>query len=353
MELGIFQKRIKNNKIYSMIVPFIMMWLIWAGNTSNADYRLYQNIFNYMRSTGDKSYGGVEIGFGRLMWFCGEIGLDYQGFIFLVSFLCLLLYTWAFFRLTKFPNIIFLLYFFFPFFLDVMQLRNALASAIVANAIPFLIDKKNFKFIALVIFSSFFHTTMLFYLCLLLVNLSLKNLRSITICGTLCLIFSVKKILPLLLNFLPSGHKYVVYLQGNTLRTQILYILYFMIYIFIVEFIVREFKQMKTIGILRIDYNTENRTILFAQKSSYVLLLLLPLLLIDSDFFRLFRNVFFIFNICLMTILKNGVYIKNVKYFLVNFFAVLFVLLTGINYLYAYQFKNLVLEIFRSNIFLN
>ena len=145
------------------------MWVLYGWNTGNADYMNY-NIAYYYNAVSNINWS-KEVGFQLLCKLFYKFGLQYNQFLVIISIIGLLLITSTVRRYTK--NVAFILatYFIFPFMLDVVQVRNFMAMAIVVFALRFLIERKKWgevKYIILVMFASTIHYIALFYFLFLL-----------------------------------------------------------------------------------------------------------------------------------------------------------------------------------------
>lgn len=347
------KNEISNLQKLILFIIMIFLWIIWAGNTSNVDYRNYSNIYNTMGNLNLDSWGGVEVGFNFLFRMGNSIGLTYQQFVMVISFIALLLFAVSFCRISKYPGYLAIGYSFFPFLLDVMQMRNAIAAAIVANAIPYLIKKNYIKYTVLILAATLFHTTSLYYLLFLGVIFSKKIIAVISISISLVGVVVGLPFLRWIINYLPSGAKYVVYLEGNSLINRMLYMVFLISFVIISEFLVYKYKYLflnKDDKLKEVNIRSRNY-FEFISKYFYILLLLLPLLMIDSDFFRLFRNVFFVFINTLIILMQSKVFFK--QKLALEFVSFLFPIVVGVNYLYWYQWDSLVIEILTNNFFFN
>lgn len=338
---------IRQNVLF--IVLFFLMWTLWGFNTSNADYLNYEQIYNYMGYKSLSSYGGVELGFGRLMYIVNQLGINYQGFLKILSFICLILYGISFKRLSDKPGYLFIMYLYFPFFLDIMQIRNALAAAIVVNALPYILKKKYIIFTIIIIIASFFHTTSLFYLLLLLTQLDLKKVRYISFIGSLVVMPIVIYFKDIFLNMLRDGQKYIIYFRGNSVRAQLLYFLFMIIFILICSKLEKNTIALRRFNGVDIENDYFYKVISFLHKTSYIMMFLLPLLWLDSDFFRLFRNIIILFYVAVIDQFNTKTFIK--KYIIFDVASVIFIILVGINYLYYYQWDSLFIEVLKNNLF--
>lgn len=335
------------NMIMTILVVFIM-WLMFAGNTYNPDYENFSNIYNTFTRIGITSYSGVEAGFSFLMRFLGSLGLSYQSFLFVIATIFLTVITMVTFYFSRNPFISLLLYIYFPFMLDIVQIRNSLAYACVLCGLIFLLNEKYLVFTFFVILASLFHITSLFYLCFLIIKLDLQKIFRYIVSITLLLIVFRTFFIKYLLGLLPFGQKYLVYLDGISLFSLLLYI------VLIIANILVNFFIYKRMLILKNKTKIERKTIkiaLLTLKISIILLLAIPFLSFSSDFFRLYRNMIPLFLFNLTNYFSIKVYIKRGYSFLVDIITFLLFILTGYYFLYLFEFEHIVLNVFRYNIF--
>lgn len=157
----------KKSKILFVII-FVFMWVLFGFNYSNADFPMYQNLYNIPLSefTFLKSEGGYSL----LMYLGKLLGLSFQQFFIVLSGIILLLVFRFFYIFSSFPALAALCFFCFLFPLQYVILRNFLAFAIVLQG--FILVLKNnqhsaIKFIFLVILAATIHISSLFYLVFL------------------------------------------------------------------------------------------------------------------------------------------------------------------------------------------
>nr|WP_167792073.1 EpsG family protein [Soehngenia longivitae] len=115
--ITIFQSIIKiSRKKSSYIILLIMMLVISMGNYFNADYLVYERMYN------NAEYSRLEPVFSLLMALGRTIGLSYHQFavmVILIGFIIIL----SSIKNKNITNYVLLAYLFYPFLLDVTQIR--------------------------------------------------------------------------------------------------------------------------------------------------------------------------------------------------------------------------------------
>lgn len=274
---------ISNNILFFML--FLITWIIFGGNSDNADYQNYNAIYDFIKNNG--SYSAVESGFEIICILFIKLGFDYQNFLVVYSFIGLLLVQSTVRKLTKNHNVVWLLYFVFPFLLDVVQIRNFMSMSIIVFAIRFLLEKKHlniFKFIVLVLLASTFHVSSLFYLLLLLTKFSSKTIAYLTIVISLIIQLVLKTNSAILMYFL-NINKLETYLSSST---SFIGVLFFLIYL-IINLIFLILVQ-KAATNFQLEKN-KIKVINLILKINIIMLISYNFLIYDADFIRLQRNL--------------------------------------------------------------
>lgn len=149
-----------------LIIPCLLFLIIYSGGILDIpDYNVYNNIYNY-------SSNGIwtkDIGFGALVFALRKIGLSaYQcRLMYAVIGITVLMLSVRKFLDRKGQYLFLILYFVYPYFLDVIQVRNFLAMVFMTLAVSFLLDntKKNtFLFGIFMLVSASLQKTLLFYI---------------------------------------------------------------------------------------------------------------------------------------------------------------------------------------------
>lgn len=182
--INIIEKRNKKTFLLSLSI----MWIIITYITNNADEGIY--ISHYYNSADWKM--STEILFQLLNTLCNKIGLSFIQYKGVLAFIYITLIGTTVWRLSKYPNFVLILFFFYPFTLNVSQLRFALASAVFVYGYRYLlldncdykvkwinISNNDLKFIITVVIATLIHTVALYWAFLILI-------KKLTIRKTIC-----------------------------------------------------------------------------------------------------------------------------------------------------------------------
>lgn len=149
-----------------LIIPCLLFLIIYSGGILDIpDYTVYDRIYNY-------SSNGIwtkDIGFGAFVFALRKIGLSaYQcRLMYAVIGITVLMLSVRKFLDRKGQYLFLILYFIYPFFLDVIQVRNFLAMVFMTLAMSFLADntkKSTFLFWVFMLVSASLQKTLLFYI---------------------------------------------------------------------------------------------------------------------------------------------------------------------------------------------
>lgn len=172
-----------------LLIP--VMWAMFGANYSNADYANYLAIYELQEQ--GVIFDTSQIGFISLMSLSSTLGLSYNGFLTIVSFMGILLIYSTISKYTEKPNFVFALYFIHPFFLDIVQVKHFLAMSIIVFSVRFLIENRitsTYKYIAGILIASSIHFIALFFLPLAFIKkINIKILVIFIITSSLGLLF--------------------------------------------------------------------------------------------------------------------------------------------------------------------
>ncbi len=162
----------------AFILLLLFIWIVFAFNSNNPDYRIYNNWYDSTRQYGVMNR--FELGFSYLMFFSVKLGLSYQQFNVFVATVGLFLIGISLYKYCRYPFLTLCLYSLYPFVFDVVQIRNFLAEAIILFAIRYLIEfniKNLIKYIGFCAIAMLFHVSSAFYLLFLVAYI--KNYATI------------------------------------------------------------------------------------------------------------------------------------------------------------------------------
>lgn len=335
------------------LFAFLFMWILFGWNTGNADYFNYQHIYKSIDLYG--RYKGVEFGYEFVCRIAVAIGLSYNGFLVFYSFIGLSLITSTARKYTNNLSFVFVLYFIYPFLLDIVQIRNFMSMAIIIYATRYLVadTKKDYiKYIIFVILASTFHVSAFFYMIFLLVRIkSRKKLTYVTL-AILIIGVPLTSLLPYIVNTLHM-ERYSIYLSFSTsFYAKVLFVVYLGTSIALTYYGYRGIRKKKyQLELHELDTKIENQ-IEFAEvvmKINIVILVVYVFILIDVDFIRLYRNIlplnYILFS---MTKPKNKI-TKSAKKFVHSWCVFAFVTLSSFAFIFLRTYQGVVYAIFKNN----
>lgn len=181
---------IKKNSKFFFFSMLILLWIICSFTTGNADESLYISRYNEYLNWAGKT----ELIYFYFIVFLNKLHIPYIGFKMISSFIEISLIGYTVFKHSKSPNIVLVLYFIFPFMIDVAQMRNALATAVMIFGSGFIlnniesehksnkINMNDIKFVICILIATFIHTASLIWIILLIAEkLNIKKTIFFTI----------------------------------------------------------------------------------------------------------------------------------------------------------------------------
>ncbi|TRY16686.1 hypothetical protein FOJ82_14930 [Tessaracoccus rhinocerotis] len=148
--------------------------LLFAGNMTNPDYAGYQYQYELQANSFQLGDSYFEPGFRNLMLMAVHLGLTYAQFVTAVAIIGILLIHRTLARMPGAANYVYPLYLLFPFFLDVIQVRNFLVVALLVYATGLIVTMKGRKavlvFGALIIVAGSMHALAFLYAPLVLLR---------------------------------------------------------------------------------------------------------------------------------------------------------------------------------------
>lgn len=143
-----------------------------GANTQNPDIQAYIIAFNPDRISSD-------FGYSILVLFFDFMGFDYESFRLIISAFGIILIHQTVKKFLKNQSPFYLLYFIYPFLIDIVQVRNFLVMSLLIYSTPYLLTGKNkdyFKFIFSILIASTIQLTAIVYLPIIFVAKAKKNI---------------------------------------------------------------------------------------------------------------------------------------------------------------------------------
>lgn len=230
-----------SNKILSGVL-LLIMWIIMAFNTQNADYYAYSVLYNGIAQFGmDFSSDSIEPGFRAVMYVCTFISSQYQIFLLIISTVLLsaLLYVIRLFTTNVF--LVLFLFFIFGFTSQAIQVRMFSALIFILLAFYHLTklrgSKAIFKYIFFILVAGLFHNLAYFYLPFFIVKINKKITGYVTILSLLLFSIGQSYISSIFINT-----KYDAYFDRNS--TSISHVVMFALFFSANLFLVHKLSKM-------------------------------------------------------------------------------------------------------------
>jgi hypothetical protein len=322
----------------------ILMCILFSGNQSSADYENYYHLYEVIFNGGagfQTSQVGLVLLFELSSWF----GLNYNQFLIFASFSGMLLLSITINKYSKKTNLVYLLYFIYPFLLDVVQIKHFLAMTIIVFTLSFLLsDKKSakLKFTLGVLIAATIHYVALIFLPLFFVTKrSLKQVYFIALCGA-CMLFLADKFLPLdtIMQSFMGNDRVNDYFNN---RPSWGFFLPILIQATMLSFIffARRLLLLKNKNTIYVD---------LIYKINIYLLILIPLYMINANFERAFR-ILFVPNFIVLSIFFYESNLRN--RWVITGTLLAYVLFLFMTYIYIPNRTSVFEPIFNNNIFFN
>ncbi|GEM_PF-1891993 len=334
----------------------IFMWMFFAGNRGNADYENYLVYYNFysLHIFDGVWYSDLEKGFSLLMKLSNFFNLTYSQFLGIYSFIALFLISNSILKYSKLRFITLLLYFSYQFFLDSVQIRNFMLLAIFLFSLRFLVDwysndKKSslVKYVLLVIISSQFHITGLFFILpVFFKRIKLKKMFYIVTTITIFM-FSIKNYILSYFSSALTDTRYSSYLEEPTTFAGSLLII---VYVTVGLYIIKQLHER----ILEESISINN--IVFSEltiKFNILLILTIFLFSIRPDFIRIDRNILVLNYIVLTLCLKPFVISLKPKHLISSALFMVFFMASTYAFLWFSNIEGVIKPLFENNIYFN
>lgn len=280
----------KEQKILSFALMFLA-WILFWGNNNNPDYEVYLSIYN---SNGEYTTNSLEIGFIVLVKFFNLINFNYEMFLMTISFLAFYLIHTTVRKLTTNYNYVYSLYFLFPLFIDIVQIRNFLMMAIFIYATRFLLENKKIKYLITILLASTFQMSAIALLPFVFINNKGMNFFGriiflVSISSSIIILMNGKKI-PYIDNLIDFSQSEKLSLYFET-TTNYGFVLYWFLQIISFALIVLSRKLYLKYENVNIENSIKMKYINLVYWINVFSFMYLPFYLLNSNFSRLLRNL--------------------------------------------------------------
>lgn len=325
-----------------VLMTYFILLVLMSLNNGGPDLL---NYYNDYYSSGIGVHNISEYGHYILNRFFCNIGFDFFTYRIVVSFICMLLLhkTFSYFKVNE--NGVLSFYMIYVFFMDVIQIRNFIMEAIIIFSLRYLLVDKKFntiKYIVCVLIASLFHRISPIYLMLLIVKFRMSiKIYVIGLIGSILLfiVFAFNRdILSNIMQFIAT--KLGATTSYSFTVTRLSFIPFAIIYYFEIFLMMIYFKKR--------DYKL--KTVQKISKICIIMSFALPLILINLNFYRLFRNLGIIKYIACMMILDNRRKLNAKSFIVYNAILLLTVCLFVVDCVLVNDFNDIVMPIFKNNL---
>lgn len=155
------------NKIAYMFASGVLM-LIAIFHVNDSDYLAYINIYQRILDNFDIVSFREEVGFLLVLKGLSFVFDEYFGAAAAIYFISISITCWFIYRYSTNPCLSLVLYAFYPFFYDIVQIRNLLGFSLILLAIHFMFtNKRNIAWL-LSLAAIFVHIGMIIYVAIIL-----------------------------------------------------------------------------------------------------------------------------------------------------------------------------------------
>lgn len=316
MVLSLADTKAVNSKVISDVVYFsfaIFMFILFSFGYENADIHNYQELYNNLSLGGD-GYITSQIGLVILMKLFISFGLSYHAMLSLIFVVSITLLTLTIRKYSLSYNLTLILYFIFPFFLDVVQIKQFFAMSVVVYALKYIYEKESILkwTLCIVVAFSFHYSAIFFFPIMFIRNYNTKKILKFSI--FLCVISFTMVYLNLIQRFiLPIFGELRVsaYIKNGPQFGFILLVL-IQVSISLVSYFSIEWLKNR---------HVENGYFRAVQLANIYAINIIPLYAINGNFERIFRMLYIPNYIIICTLLMVIGYKKRV-------FAQLFVVIS-------------------------
>lgn len=286
----------------------LYMWLLFGWSYGNADWNIYTNRYNNFEELSSRT----EWLFTTLVRGGHFLGMEYRGFLIVISGVCLLLLAKTMIDLSSEPGLILSLYAIFCFPMDITQVRFFIAFSVVCFGFRYLFKYKEkkekkllIKWIITVVVACNIHLlTILIFVLLIPVFFKRKVTIIVTVAVNVVFILASSlssKVFELIALFLGEGKASLVMTQASKYdAAKVSYVWFKTMFIFagflVVYFCIMYFfkKYDKRYGIaLEADKKILDSQLAFTMDCNIIILVIIGLITVTTDFYRIQQIVVF------------------------------------------------------------
>ncbi len=285
--IGMISKRSKC--IY--FLQFCWMWILmsFCENIYRFDYQNYLMKF-YNSGINQITIINSEFGYTLLNKFFYMIGMNFEQTNMIFNLFILSLIAYSIPKYTTYITVPSSLYLIYPLFINGVQIRNSLSSAIIIFSIQFLLEsdlKSTIKFIVCVLLATTLHTTSIVYVLLVVAKyFNISKIRKIT-AVLMFSIYIIQQVFSFWLQILFGEQRYIEKFAIKNTISETLFMIVWQLSLLISIILIKRKKNKSFLY----NSNANNRYDELVIKVNVLMLIIMPLYYLDFSVERLVRNL--------------------------------------------------------------
>ncbi len=279
--------------------------ILMAGNIFNLDYNGYKYFYNNAIDYGEMAYQYLT----RIFY---TLGFSYQEFKSTSSIIFLLWLAYLLYKMA--PKdirwLVMCLYLVFPFFYDVIVVRNFMGSVFLLQGIYYLVSDRKHRVLLFLLFALSacgFHSLFVLYIPFAFIPVIIGN-RNIRIClysliVIMTIIAATDCMLPIIIYVLSHVEsmkiaRFMLYINNRADLGILLFLFFAFTPVLLIHPYYKFIKRTKHIqddsiysNYNEYEYIYKNHFIAYIYYANLILLLYLPIIVLQSNFGRIFNNI--------------------------------------------------------------
>ena len=231
-----------------------------------------------------------EFGYTLLNKFFYMIGMNFEQTNMIFNLFILSLIAYSIPKYTTYITVPSSLYLIYPLFINGVQIRNSLSSAIIIFSIQFLLEsdlKSTIKFIVCVLLATTLHTTSIVYVLLVVAKyFNISKIRKIT-AVLMFSIYIIQQVFSFWLQILFGEQRYIEKFAIKNTISETLFMIVWQLSLLISIILIKRKKNKSFLY----NSNANNRYDELVIKVNVLMLIIMPLYYLDFSVERLVRNL--------------------------------------------------------------
>lgn len=319
---NVYQVWREKKSIHFFVLMLLICWAVSWATIGGPDYHAYYSDYQSIGPPSMMYFKRMDVGYNMLMFiFSSKLRLSFNVFRAIVYGIGIGIIGKTIWKHSPSPNALLLVYVITLLAVDTVQIRNFIASAILLSSLDYVLNRKLIRLTLIILISALFHKSFLAYLIIPVSLLFVvdfkgkeKGLVVLILLGLLALQLGKPTVAALMSRLRENFAvlQRLSYLDGWSRRRYLV----FWCYQFFVILLLLTYSTSKSTDMIDKKTNTYNVLL----NVNIWFLIFIPLFIFNSNFHRIYRNLFVINAI----FLHKG-YFESENRSLVKFLSLLFI----------------------------